>query len=405
MKCATQSVLIFLLLVVGGSSITAFVVGPAIHCPPEHKNAWRRPPAEVLGPTTRTAFRLHAKKAKNIQSDTAASSSSSSSRKIVTGPQGRPAASKEEDLRLTLQIIREFHGLQETFAADDATAVEEPIIVETAVQKEKAEEEDVSAAVVNFDDIIERLSRPCYAAPLARIASAFAPAAGQALPHPNKIDSVSVIRLEAARMELAALVCEGGDCVNIAIPVTFPTSCAAAVQPPSQQALEDCILDNIDQLDATATAGIAQREQAEDNYEQLQSEERLRTELQDDSIRPVLPDWWTEPLGEWQLQDECASVKQLLNDDEFQADIYNLAQQQVAALTSIPSGMKVTQAAVALVGTSGALLRAHLRGEEKDDDGATPTRIVDLPVPFPSGQAMTVQALRLAVLSLVDDAS
>ena len=329
---------------------------------------------------------------------------------IVTGPQGKPAASKEEDLTLTLQIIREFHGLlvleDETKKEEAPKAGQEPSVeTDTGTTASVTPATDVSGTIIVVDELMERLSRPAYAGPLARIACAAAPAAGHAIQLSN-IDSISVIQLNESGMELGVLVCEGGDCVNIAIPVTFPTVCN------QHSSMEECILDAVDQLDERATTDMEQVEVKEDNYEQLQSDERLLAELQDVlSIQPVFPEWWTEPAGigdDRQLQGECVSVKELLNDAEFQPDILNLAKQQVAAEVNginennIPSGMTVTHAAVALVGTSGFLLRANLVG--KDEDGDTIARIVDLPIPFPSGQAITVQALRLSVLNLVDDA-
>ena len=330
---------------------------------------------------------------------------------IVTGPQGKPAASQEEDLILTLQIIREFHGLlleDETKQQQQQQQV--PKTEEITTETEDAgtthdSTPEVLSAVLILDELMERLSRPAYAGPLTRIACAAAPAAGHAI-KPSTVDSVAVIQLSDHGMELGVLVCEAGDCVNIAIPVTFPEMCD---QP---SLMEECILDSVDQLDEKATTDIEQMEIQEDNFEQIQSDEGLLAELQDVlSIQPIFPDWWTEPAGMGdgrQLQGECDSVKELLNDAEFQPDILNLAKQQVAAElkgkheNNIPSGMVVTHAAVALVGTSGFLLRANLKG--KDEGGDATTRIVDLPIPFPSGQSITVAALRLSVLNLVDDA-
>jgi len=318
--------------------------------------------------------------------------------KIITGPQGKPAVSKEEDLRLTIQVIREFHGLDQPPIIEEK---EDDVTVQEQEEEEQEEETKAPPAAsvieteveVNLEEIIERLSRPSYAASLKRIAAGMAPAAGQALLPINKIESISIIRLETTEIELAALVCEGGDCVNIAIPVTFPIPCESN----DQDTLEECILDNIDQLDQLATAGIQQAEVTEENYEQVQSDERMRAELQDETIRPVLPDWWTEPTGDWQMQDECGNVKDLLNDDEFASEILALAEKHEL----MPSDMKITHAAVAFVGTSGALLRANVEGV--DADGDPRTMIVDLPVAFPSGKAITANALRLSVLSLVDD--
>jgi len=340
---------------------------------------------------------LHAKKAK--QSPSTRNQSPTKKNSIVTGPNVKPAASKEDDLQLTIQIIREFHGLDVPDDYDDENHGEILAAKEMSADTEQETTASSTTEEINFDDIRAKLSLPTYMGSLKRIATAFAPAVGQAVLHPKQIESVTVLSLEATRMELGALVCEGGDCVNISIPVVFSKSC----QDPRQQsaATEESILNTIHELDKQATVEIEQAEIAEDNFEQIQSDERLHVELQDEGVRPNLPTWWTEAAGDLVMQDECSNVKNLLNDEEFQSEILALAKLQHSQTGVSKDEAKVTQAAVAFVGTSGVLLRANV--QYSDEDGDVQNKIVNLPVPFPSGEAITVSAHRLAVLDLVDN--
>jgi hypothetical protein len=389
------------------------------------------------------------------------SSSSTAAAKIITGPLGKPASSREEDLRLTIQIIQDFHKkllvveeeeeedgddvvvsgvqVQAVFSEDESTTILDEAATATTstivVQEEKAAVRSISSEKVEkpaaaamelirsaitpieedtlvdggedkvLQEIMETLSRPVYSGPLKRLAMAFGP--GLQL-NSNRIASTSVICLSRTRIEIGALVCDEKDdvCVNVAVPIPFFKPCIAH-DGNNGDLLENSILDAIEELDVLATQRIEASERALDNAEQISWEQSLFLELRDDSITPVFPDWWTEPMGnQWELQDECATLKRLLNEDEFRVERHALVTQQLQQQQQQQQGT-VTQAAVALVGSSGLLLRANLECKEDDAYDSTATtknRIVDLPMLFLDGtaEARTVVALRTAVLDLVD---
>ena len=313
---------------------------------------------------------------------------------VVTGPQGRPAASHEEDLLLTIEIIKG-HWKDQFLLKDEKLLLEEEEEEqqkEVSLQKETPTEAPTPTVAESFDTIRQVLSQD-YSDALKRIACAFAPSADKL--RPKHVESVSVVSLNSTRMEISALVGEGGACVNVLVPVSFPESTRDDLA---------SVIQTLEQLDTTALERIALSEWKEDNYETIHRQDRLTRQLEEEPHPANLPSWWTKPLArEFDMMDECDNVKKLLNEADFAPEVLMLAKEQVAVVNNGAvdvDQLKVTQAAVALVGTTGLFMRAHveLLGTEKE-------MVVDLPMKFRSAQdapMATVKDLRSAVLALVD---
>ena len=213
---------------------------------------------------------------------------------------------------------------------------------------------------------------------------------------PSLVETASVVSLSADTLEIAMLVCEGEGCVNVAVPVRLPNSCHGCA---TQQDLQTCMMGNLQTLDQMAHVRIEQAERVDVQHEQWQQLDRLHMELQAaPEFGQDLPSWWT--TGDVEIQRECDGLKEILNRDEFMTEIRLLAQQN---LVQWPEWMSdddapvVTKAAVALVGSSGLFLRAQIRNNKLR------TTNVPIPVRFPRGKLALVEALREAVLELVDN--
>eukprot|EP00977_Amphora_coffeiformis_P011103 scaffold2656_cov117-Amphora_coffeaeformis.AAC.3 len=250
---------------------------------------------------------------------------------------------------------------------------------------------------VSWEDIISTVFQNNVPA-LIRIACAYSES--QKI-RPQLVETASVLSLTGERLEIAMLVCEGESCVNVVVPVTLPQSCQACGS--SQQELRICMLGNLQTLDQKAHVRIEQAERVEVRQEELQQMGRLDAELQAaPEFQQDLPTWWT--TGDVELQRECDRLKAILNEDEFVNEIRLLAQKHLDHLpewmsdsdTKTDNSTMVTRAAVALVGSSGLLLRAQVRDKDRR------TAIVPSAVPFYQGKVALAEALRSAVLELVD---
>ena len=221
-------------------------------------------------------------------------------------------------------------------------------------------------------------------ASLARIAVAFSPPA-QALNLKN-VEQVNVLSLDGSHIDIEAVVCEDESCVTLAVPVNFPTLCG-------EDGLEQCIIDNLGVLDVQAGDWLRELEWKEAHkneeewvWEQLKSQEDIE-----------LPIWW-EPHPE--MTEECDSVHQLLNREDYRSEVKALAIKGLLELTG--ESFVVQKAAVAAVCPVGLLIRAQASRLGHSEE-PTPT-FVELPLAF-EGAAGDGDALRAAVLSTVMSAS
>jgi hypothetical protein len=237
------------------------------------------------------------------------------------------------------------------------------------------------APVSTMATIIESLSSETAA--LARMVVAFAPKE-----HNLKLDdiqAVHVLNVDVSYIELSAVLCEQYDCLTVAVPVSFPRSCHAAAGPSSSlttglESLEDCVVENVVKLGELAEIKIRDIELG------CPRTKVWKSLIQNDNIVDM-PFWWVEPTS--LLRADCDSMRTLLNEDDFQAELQALAMKTISERSD--EEYQVDQVGVAAVGPAGMFLRAHASGQ-----------ILELPLGFPSGVAVDVEGLRGSVLDLVE---
>jgi hypothetical protein len=265
------------------------------------------------------------------------------------------------------------------------------------------EEEEASSASSAAAQFMESLSQNCRAS-LSRLACAFAPP-GHLL-HPHDLESAHVLSVNDHQIDISAVLCEADGCIQVFVPVTFPRSCSDSPD------MEECILENIEELDHQAYSMIAQENYKVQNYEQVQDDERIYMALAEEPIADSMPLWWTFPqFTSAGLDKECRNVKSLLNEADFRDEIQALATQELLVLyrrkeepVQVVAAVDVLKVAVAAVGPSGILLRAQIRQVDVQRESGERVSMVDLPVQF-SQEAGTREDLRASVLGLVEMAA
>jgi len=141
-------------------------------------------------------------------------------------------------------------------------------------------------------------------ASLARLAAAFSPPGqGVDLKHISKIQITAV---ESDHIEISAVVCDESECVTLFVPVTFPHDCNNA-------AMEECILDNIGELDVEAQQLLKQREIEANESNSESYKELLNALFRTDDIE--LPSWWISPDSN-EMSEECQLLKRILNQND-----------------------------------------------------------------------------------------
>jgi len=227
--------------------------------------------------------------------------------------------------------------------------------------------------------LMERLST--HMGTLARVAAAFSPSHLEL----QSLKNVQVTEIDETHIELAAIVCDDQDCVQVPVPITFPMTCS------DNNNLEECVLENLQILDSQAHRLISNDEWRAQHTEELDHDKRISRALKEEPGYMDFPVWWTFPtVG---LIEECTSIKSLLNEDDFRNELVSIAQQFRPALKTT----EIAQAAVAAVGPSGMIIRASVKQHDFWE-------IVDVPISF-DGIASSSDDLRGFVLGLVSSVS
>ena len=220
---------------------------------------------------------------------------------------------------------------------------------------------------------------------LARMAVAFSPPEHSFTL--KDIEHVGVINIGESHLNIEAILCEDQGCVNVAVPVRFVNPCV------ENEALNDCIAENLYALDAQASNIIKNNEWQEENHEQVQASERQMQALKDTNEPVELPSWWVAPDSS-DLIAECSFLRDVLNERDFSSEVEKLASQTISSL--LGENINVNQAAVAAVGPAGLVIRGSYVENSRSE-------IIEIPVHF--DQVMTEKgALREAVLSKVSPA-
>ena len=234
---------------------------------------------------------------------------------------------------------------------------------------------------------------------LARLAVAFSPP-GRDLSLKD-IAAVEVIQLDDHHMDIASLVCEEDECVSVSVPVDFPTDCGQS------DAMEECLLSNISELDELAVDRMGQREQAaaansvfdegrslllqEENSPSIAGYTKSRAATQ------TLPEWWVPSMD---LSESCQNLQELLNQQDFQQEVRSLAKYSLGQTGN--SDANVLHSMVTGVCPAGLTLRAMIQpgsGADIHNDNSE-QQTVDLELPF-GFQATNFDTIRDTILAVV----
>lgn len=233
-------------------------------------------------------------------------------------------------------------------------------------------------------DVVESVSNTLAMPLLIRLGCAFAPPPHNSL-QPQKVESARLVSLESTKLEIAVAVPSDGGLVQVLVPMVFPTPCDTAA---SCDEVENTLREIIQQMDAMAMERIGDYEMDEDSYEELADQKRIMQALKEEPLGD-LPEWWTFTNLNLSLQEECKSMKALLNEDDFATDLHALCRVHGA------SDNNILQAGVAAIGPSGMFLRAQVEKPTTNRD------LINVAIPFP-GEATTGDDLRTAVLDVVE---
>lgn len=222
-----------------------------------------------------------------------------------------------------------------------------------------------------------------HVASLARLAVAHSPKE-QPL-HLKDIERVGVMQVDDHHVEIEAVVCEYDGCVTLAVPVEFPETCEG-----NSDHIEECIIENIDNLDIQAEKHIKEMEAMESDLMEF-------TDTWNQLLQPPdltnLPVWWVAP---GHLAEECFQLISTLNKDDFQSEMRELASR---SLSESADDLLVERAAVVAVCPAGMFIRAKAR-DFSIMHGAGENKILELSIPFQK-QAQDVDTLRDTILGVV----
>ena len=258
----------------------------------------------------------------------------------------------------------------------------------------RSDEED------QIDEIIETLSSTDWSKSLAILARAFAPS-DQGLIHLKDIQSANVMKVDRNHIEISAILCELEGCLAVSVPISFPHSCENEIN------ADTCILENIQELENEAESKIAQEEWNFDHAEEIQEEEQFFLIITEEQSTAHLPPWWL-PTSPGEMNDECKSLKSLLNEIDFRQDLVSLATGQLQSERGEECA-KVIQAGVSSIGPSGILLLARVISDHDHDFSSSSTiihhqdqwNIIDVAFQFPK-VANSADEIRSFVLDLIE---
>jgi len=238
--------------------------------------------------------------------------------------------------------------------------------------------------------IVEHLAKDeSRVSSLARLAVAFSPPERRI--NLKDIEKIEILSVDGDHIEILAAVRHEEACVRLLVPVQFPNSCGGVID------VEECVLDNIDTLDRDAEHRIEEQLIADEIFD-------LNYYLDDSNLNEVteLPSWWVQPHESSVIQ-ECDTVKELLNDAEFQNEVKALAMRALHSADS-ENQIIVERAIVTDVGPSGLCFRARARYLDEGDDESENKLMLEIPYKF-SSNAIDASALRAAVLGAVAEVS
>jgi hypothetical protein len=133
------------------------------------------------------------------------------------------------------------------------------------------------------------------------------------------------------------------------------------------------------ELDDMDAEKIREQEWKGTHREEIQAQMRLWEALiQTEDVG--IPSWWVDPATIPDFPPECETVRDLLNDDDFQRQLQAMAGKTIA--DNSDEEYVVQRAGVALVGPAGLVIRAWVKQVAlfafEDEDGL----ILEVPYPF-----------------------
>jgi hypothetical protein len=237
---------------------------------------------------------------------------------------------------------------------------------------------------------------------LARLASAYSPP-GYSIDL-SSINNVRCLCVDNKHLEIEAVVCDGYECSSLLVPVDFPIECNL------DYGLEDCVLNNVQNLDKQGDGLIQDRMHVFANEEEAQKAyEVFKLVGASDYLKPSaakFPEWWIPPTSSEDVS-ECNMIETLLNEADWQLEmreLCKLALQQSGDAGFIYEEDDVQLALVKAIGPSGMVLEAHVsRGGRSvyDYGGMTNIAIVRVPIKFPLKSTGGNTSIRDHVLGIV----
>lgn len=232
--------------------------------------------------------------------------------------------------------------------------------------------------------MVEYLANENSISSLARLAVAFSPPERRI--NLKDIEQIEILLVDSDHIQLVAAVRHEEACVQLMVPVQFPNSCRDVSN------MEECVLDNIDALDQDAGHRI-QCQKIEDEMFDLYYD-------LDTSKATELPSWWTYPR-DYELAQECETVKRLLNEVEFQNETKALA---MRALNEVGGDISIMLERVVVtdVGPSGLNFCTCATTDVYNDNE---NYMLEVSYKFSSGNVKNANDLRAVVLGAITEAS
>eukprot|EP00584_Thalassiosira_punctigera_P004621 CAMPEP_0172546984 /NCGR_PEP_ID=MMETSP1067-20121228/16641_1 /TAXON_ID=265564 ORGANISM="Thalassiosira punctigera, Strain Tpunct2005C2" /NCGR_SAMPLE_ID=MMETSP1067 /ASSEMBLY_ACC=CAM_ASM_000444 /LENGTH=342 /DNA_ID=CAMNT_0013333999 /DNA_START=158 /DNA_END=1183 /DNA_ORIENTATION=+ len=233
-----------------------------------------------------------------------------------------------------------------------------------------------------FGQLASQLSSdPSVTSTLAKLASAFSPP-GFAIDLEN-VNDVRCHALDGRHMEIEAVVCDDLECSSLLVPVDFPEECRAD----DADALADCILRNVGELDAKGEHLLREREhvfaqegEAQRALEALQSLDSEYFRSTSDS----LPEWWIPPSTSDDVS-ECDLLQDLLNGEDMHEELRVLATHVLLRAGEIGEGGFVRTVRVKAIGPLGVVFKIQFSVGGKtwnDDGGMNNEAVMDVPIMY-----------------------
>ena len=194
---------------------------------------------------------------------------------------------------------------------------------------------------------------------LAKLASAFSPP-GYDIILAN-VNDVRCASLDNCHLEIEAVVCDDSECSSLLVNIDFPGGCCIL-----DEGLEECILRNIQRLNAEGETVLQKREQIfaeeEESRRAMDVLGSLDSEyLKSSSASAALPSWWEPPISAEDVE-ECNLIRQLLNGGDFCDMLRGLAGNAMQHNSSDELEGTIRAVRVTHVGPAGMILKVHFGG-------------------------------------------